>query len=689
MIKKQLLYLLCAMWVAIAGVACSDDETTQIDTRARYPLSAFAVGVYSEASGNTTYYHGRIDQNAHRVVVGGIENLSSISVVDYTLEEGATIAPDPSTFIGNWLDSQTVTVTTADGERVTYTIVMSNYEAPDPAMKDVIFFDDFDTDGNPDATKWKLCERQTSDWNDEMSESYDQAYVENGVLVLRGEKINGEYQAGGIETQGLFDFTFGKVEVSARITSYPNGAFPAIWMMPSKSIYQDWPACGEIDIMEHVHQDVGIYSSIHNHYYDALKYDDPSHTSGMVAVNDITQFHTYAVEWTADELVFSIDGEEIFTYPNLHLANEAEMMQWPFTADSKFYLILNMGLGGDREGSWPGPIDDDNLPAIMEVDWVKVTQTKEHTQKAVIGYLPLNDHEWDTQYPLIEWDYLTHINACFGRVNADGTLTTDELSPRISSVVQTAHANDVKVLYSIAANSAGEFSQAISTESGRQTLVDAVVAYARDNDLDGIDIDYEEHDNTSADAAASQNLLAFVQALYEAKDDDMLLSCAVYGNWLYYGPEWANYFDFINVMSYDGNNVFSSETPVQHASYADFTAHLTNWSENLGAPKSKIIGGLPAYGYSWDPDLSEVVDDTRGIRYHAILSHYGTGAADTDEQGDATTLYNGRPTIQQKCQYVRDNGYGGVMIWQLLQDGTAGQEDLRLLKTIGETMTAQ
>ena len=313
----------------------------------------------------------------------------------------------------------------------------------------------------------------------------------------------------------------------------------------------------------------------------------------------------------------------------------------------------------------------------------------EAARMAVIGYLPLNDYEFDTQYPSLEWEYLTHINVCFGRVNPDGSLTTDELTARLPEVVRTAHEKGVKVLCSVASNVRGDFSKALSTEATRNRLVGELVAFARENGLDGIDIDYEEHDNENADSPASKALLAFVKALHEAKDEEMLMSSAVYGRWLYYGTEWAGYFDFINVMSYDGNNVFSSETPVQHASYADFTAHLTNWSENLGAPKSKIIGGLPAYGYSWDPDLSEVVDDTRGIRYHAILSHYGTGAADTDEQGDATTLYNGRPTIQQKCQYVRDNGYGGVMIWQLLQDGTAGQEDLRLLKTIGETMTAQ
>ena len=59
---------------------------------------------------------------------------------------------------------------------------------------------------------------------------------------------------------------------------------------------------------------------------------------------------------------------------NVILENEAEMMQWPFTAESSFYLILNMGLGNNDSGtSWAGPIDDANLPAEMLVDWVKVT----------------------------------------------------------------------------------------------------------------------------------------------------------------------------------------------------------------------------------------------------------------------------------------------------------------------------
>ena len=52
--------------------------------------------------------------------------------------------------------------------------------------------------------------------------------------------------------------------------------------------------------------------------------------------------------------------------------NEAEMKQWPFGPGAEYYLILNMGLGD--EGTWAGPMDDANLPAVMEIDWIRVTR---------------------------------------------------------------------------------------------------------------------------------------------------------------------------------------------------------------------------------------------------------------------------------------------------------------------------
>ena len=236
----------------------------------------------------------------------------------------------------------------------------------------VLFYDDFDVDGTPDPKKWKLCSKGPSDWNQEMSESYEQAYVKNGVLVLNAEKIDGVYKAGGIKTEGKFDFTFGKVEVRARLTRYPNGAFPAVWMMPKQSIYKGWPFCGEIDIMEHIREENSIHQTLHTHY----TYDLGNKTGTTCqTVCDFTEFTVYGVEWTPEKLTFYVNGEETFSYSNMNLANESEMMQWPFTKDAAFYLILNMGLGEDA--SWAGAVDDNHLPATMEVDWVKVTKLEE------------------------------------------------------------------------------------------------------------------------------------------------------------------------------------------------------------------------------------------------------------------------------------------------------------------------
>lgn len=370
MMKRKILLILSMAIVGIASIACTDDETKYVTPQERFPLTAFAVGVKNVQTDQTTYYHGKIDQTTHRVEIGVITDANIITNVDYTLmTEGATISPDPATFVGKWKKEQTVTVTTEDNQTTVYTIALTQF---DESKSDVLFMDDFDVDGNPDPTKWVLCKKAGSDWNDEMSESYDQAYVEDGKLILKAEKVGDEYKAGGIETQGKFDLTFGRVEVRARLSSYPNGAFPAVWMMPKSPVYGGWPQSGEIDIMEHVKQEAAIHHTIHTHYTYDLNHKDPTNTA-QVRCN-FSEWTTYTLVKEEDKLTFLVNGQETFSYSNQHLENEAEMKQWPFTAENPFYLILNMGLGGDRDGSWAGPIDDANLPAILEIDWVKITK---------------------------------------------------------------------------------------------------------------------------------------------------------------------------------------------------------------------------------------------------------------------------------------------------------------------------
>lgn len=360
---KKMIVLLSALAAVSCGNWDSDDYTI---SQERCPLTALAVRV------GDSYYHAKIDQDAHTAVIGAISNASTISGVEFTLlDDDAVITPDPRSFIGKWKKEQTVVVN-AGGKDTGYTICLPNLK--EETQGEYIFFDDFDVDGQPDPTKWRLCPKGTSDWNNEMSESYDQAYVKNGNLVLVAEKVDGEYKAGGIKTEGLFGFTFGKVECRARITGYPDGAFPAIWMMPQKYAYKGWPSCGEIDIMEHIRQESRIHHTIHTHYtYDLHMTSEYTNTAQIEC--DFSDYTVYACEWTPEEITFYVNGIKSFTYPNLHLADEAEMKQWPFNEQSEFYLILNMGLG--NQGTWAGPVDDANLPAVMEIDWIRVTGYEE------------------------------------------------------------------------------------------------------------------------------------------------------------------------------------------------------------------------------------------------------------------------------------------------------------------------
>lgn len=234
---------------------------------------------------------------------------------------------------------------------------------------DIIFEDDFDTsDGIPDPGKWILCERSTSNWARYLSGSYDQAYTKDGFLYLVGEQKDGEYLTGGIETRGKFEFEHGKVECRARFARMPMGGHTGIWMMPAPPA-DKWPKSGEIDIMEHLNKEDVIYETVHSWYADDMGHKDNPPAQKTVSVNK-DDWNIYGVEWTADKITYTVNGEKYLEYPNLHLEGETGNYQWPF--DHPFYLILSQSLGG--EGTWAGAIDDSELPAVFQIDWIRVTQ---------------------------------------------------------------------------------------------------------------------------------------------------------------------------------------------------------------------------------------------------------------------------------------------------------------------------
>ena len=241
------------------------------------------------------------------------------------------------------------------------------------------FEDDFEGDSRePDPSKWILCERGNDSWNRYLSGSYNQAYQQDGILYLIAERKDGEYLTGGIETRGKYEFEHGKVECRARFARTPHGNHTGIWMMPAPPA-ETWPRSGEIDIMEHLSDESQIYETVHSWYADDMGHKDDPAAQKVVEISDIEGWHVYGLEWNSQTITYTVDGTPYLSYPNLGLEGENGTLQWPF--NHPFYLILSQSLGG--EGTWAGYIDNSALPAIFEIDWIKVWQDADSNEASV------------------------------------------------------------------------------------------------------------------------------------------------------------------------------------------------------------------------------------------------------------------------------------------------------------------
>lgn len=239
---------------------------------------------------------------------------------------------------------------------------------------DILFMDDFSGDSSiPDASVWELCKHANNAWAQHFKyvKGYENVKVEDGVLKLKASKEDGVYKNGGIRTKKGFPCNT-RLEVKARLTKLVKGGFPAIWQMPINAPV--WPRGGEVDLMEWVQgTPYDVYQTVHTYYingdYGSAGVTNPNRPTDF----DVTKYHVYGADRTEKAVIFYIDGVETWRYENQNLPSGE--MQFPF-CDYLYDIILNFSLGGELNGNptWPGEIDDNDLPGELWIDWVKVTK---------------------------------------------------------------------------------------------------------------------------------------------------------------------------------------------------------------------------------------------------------------------------------------------------------------------------
>jgi beta-glucanase (GH16 family) len=249
-----------------------------------------------------------------------------------------------------------------------------------PASYRLVWSDEFDVAGLPDATKWSYdTERNFLGWYNNELQYYaaarsENSRVENGRLIItaRREDLAGlgltdwsgqRYSSARLITRDKIGWNRGYFEIRAKLPC-GRGSWPAIWTLSSPP-QNAWPDDGEIDIMEHVGFDQGVvHGTVHTGAYNHTR---GNHRSNRVTLPDVcNEFHRYQLHWTATRITVGVDDQHYFQYSNDNSGNA----QWPF--DSPQYLILNIAVGGDWGGQMG--VDDSIWPVQMEVDYVRVYQ---------------------------------------------------------------------------------------------------------------------------------------------------------------------------------------------------------------------------------------------------------------------------------------------------------------------------
>ena len=250
--------------------------------------------------------------------------------------------------------------------------------APAPANNTLVWSDEFDGNGTINSTKW-FPQTQLPDgnsWYNGEMQHYTNRQVNsniiNGILniVAKKETFTDQGKTKQFTSARLnskFAFKYGRVEVRAKLAT-GSGTWPAIWML-GKNIIEPggywtstygnvgWPACGEIDIMEH-------WGTNQNYVQSAMHTPSSSGSTvnlgGQTIPTASSQFHIYSLEWSATSMIFSVDNVVHYVY-NPAVKNAST---WPFDAEQ--YLLLNVAIQSN--------IATNFVQSAMEVDYVRIYQ---------------------------------------------------------------------------------------------------------------------------------------------------------------------------------------------------------------------------------------------------------------------------------------------------------------------------
>lgn len=240
---------------------------------------------------------------------------------------------------------------------------------------ELVWSDEFNGSGAPDGTKWGY-DTGGGGWGNQELETYttstNNVFQNGGNLVIQAVKeASGSplYTSGRILTKGKKDFLFGRIDVRAKLPQ-TQGIWPAIWMLGSDIDQNNWPKCGEIDIME-------LRGQAPTEFLTTMHFADPAGNHQQAGVSSVklpdgssfaNDFHTYSAVRSKDQIRFFLDGKPYYSFSTSNTGSN------PYPFNNNFFVILNVAVGGNFLGN---PNASTVFPQQLQVDYVRYYQYKQ------------------------------------------------------------------------------------------------------------------------------------------------------------------------------------------------------------------------------------------------------------------------------------------------------------------------
>lgn len=332
-------------------LSCSSDEVDKRTAPTNLSISSVKLGAENnspngDGSGVVNFTIKATNATSYRVLINNETLELTQNTFSYTFTERGT-------------NDYSIIVTAYNSEgftSTTHSIKVYVYKE----LK-LIWSDEFNTNGAPNSSNWNY-DIGSHGWGNNELQNYrnniENAVVEDGVLKIIAKASGAGYTSARLKSQGLQSFTYGKIEVRAKLPA-SKGTWPAIWMLGSNFSSVGWPHCGEMDIMEQTGWDKNKVLG-HFHWQDSANNVYANYGKETTASTSTTEFHLYSLEWTSKAIRVLYDD---FTYVTFTNNNSL-----PFNAD--FFIILNIAMGGNLGGE----VDPNFTQDTMEIDYVRVYQ---------------------------------------------------------------------------------------------------------------------------------------------------------------------------------------------------------------------------------------------------------------------------------------------------------------------------